>query len=66
LSEKYKEMIDIEVAYLISEAYKCSEAIVKNSKDFIYETSEMLKRDKILKADMLNNLLDTKYPFLKY
>jgi ATP-dependent Zn protease len=66
LSEKYKEMIDIEVAYLISEAYKCSEAIVQNSKEFIYETSEMLKRDKVLKADTLNSLIDMKYNYLKY
>lgn len=66
MSEKYKEMIDIEVAYLIKEAYKCAEIIVKNSKEFIYETSEMLKRDKVLKADMLNSLIDTKYNYLKY
>jgi len=65
LSEKYKELIDIEVIKLINEAYRCSEVIIKKSKDFIFETSELLKKDKLLKADMLNELIETKYKYLK-
>ena len=65
LSEKYKELIDIEVIKLINEAYRCSEVIIENSKEFIYETSELLKKDKLLKADMLNELIETKYKHLK-
>jgi ATP-dependent Zn protease len=65
LSEKYKELIDIEVIKLINEAYRCSEIIIVNSKDLIYETSELLKKDKLLKADMLNELIETKYKHLK-
>jgi cell division protease FtsH len=65
LSEKYKELIDIEVAELIGEAYRCCEIILRNSKEFIYETSEILKRDRLLKADQLNTLIDTKYSHLR-
>ena len=61
LSEKYKELIDIEVINLINEAYKCSEEIIDKSKKLIFETSELLKKNKILKADMLNELIATKY-----
>jgi ATP-dependent Zn protease len=64
-SEKYKELIDIEVAELIGEAYRCCEIIVSNAKEFIYETSEILKSDRLLKADQLNTLIDTKYPYLR-
>jgi cell division protease FtsH len=65
LSEKYKELIDTEVVNLINDAYKCAQVIIQNSREFIEETSEILKREKILKADMLNNLIDTKYHYLK-
>jgi cell division protease FtsH len=65
LSEKYKELIDIEVIKLINEAYRCSEIIIENSKDLIYETSELLKKDKLLKADMLNDLIEKKYKHLR-
>ena len=65
LSEKYKELIDIEVIKLINEAYRCSEIIIESSKDLIYETSELLKKDKLLKADMLNDLIEKKYKHLR-
>jgi hypothetical protein len=35
--------------------------IVTTCKDLIYETSEILKRDKLLKADALNALINEKY-----
>ena len=64
-SEKYKELIDVEVAELISEAYNQASIIIKSSKEFIYDTAEILKRDKIIEADALNELINTKYSYLK-
>jgi cell division protease FtsH len=64
-SEKYKELIDNEVVNLINEAYKCAEVIIQNSKELIYETSEELKKTKILKADTLNELIESKYKHLR-
>jgi cell division protease FtsH len=61
LSEKYKEMIDNEVVSLIDEAYKCANIIIHNAKEYIRETSEILKKDKIIKVDKLNELMETKY-----
>jgi len=61
MSEKYKQMIDEEVAKLIHDAYSYSEFILRNSKEFMQEGAEILKRDKLLKADTLVELLNTKY-----
>ena len=65
LSEKYKELIDIEVVSLLNDAYKCANVIIQNAKDYIEETSEILKKDKIIKVDRLNELLATKYSHLE-
>ncbi len=65
LSETYKELIDNEVANLLNEAYKYSQIIISQSKDFIKETSEILKKDKIIKAYELNKLIQTKYKYLE-
>ena len=65
LSEKYKEIIDNEVFNLINEAYKCASVIIENSKEFIIETSDILKRDKIIKVKELNELIETKYKYLQ-
>jgi cell division protease FtsH len=62
LSEKYKEQIDNEVLCLIDAAYKYAQNIIENSKDLIFETAEILKEEKILKADRLLNLIEEKYP----
>jgi ATP-dependent Zn protease len=62
MSEKYKEMIDIEVETLINDAYGYSEFILRNAKALLYESSELLKREKILKAETLIHLMNTKYP----
>ena len=64
LSEKYKELIDTEVVNLLNDAYKCANIIIENAKDFIKETSEILKQDKIIKVDELNELIKTKYSYL--
>ena len=66
LSEKYKEMIDNEVVNLIDDAYKCGNIIIQNAKEYIRETSEILKRDKIIKVDELNKLMETKYKELTH
>lgn len=60
-SEKYKEMVDTEVVELINEAYKVSELIIEHCKDLIIETSVILKRDKLLKADTLYEIIHSKY-----
>ena len=61
MSEKYKEIIDEEVAVLINDAYGYAEFIIRNSKDLIMEGAEILKRDKILKYDSLVELMNLKY-----
>jgi len=60
-SEKYKTMIDDEVARLISMA--CDEAsfVIGNSKEFILEAVEILKRDNIVRVDVLENMIHRKY-----
>jgi cell division protease FtsH len=65
LSEKYKEMIDIEVINLLDDAYKCAHILIENSGEFILETSEILKEEKIIKVEKLNELLNTKYKYLE-
>lgn len=60
-SEKYKEMVDTEVVELIGQAYKCSQLIIEHCKELIVETSEILKAEKLLKADKLNEIIQTKY-----
>ena len=60
-SEKYKEIIDNEVADLINDAYGYAEFLVRNSKDLIYEGAEILKRDKLLTAEHLTELMESKY-----
>ena len=62
MSDKYKQMIDEEVVTLLNDAYGYAEFIVRNSKDFILEGADWLKRDKLIRADSLNELLKTKYP----
>lgn len=64
LSEKYKELIDNDVIDLINNAYNYAEIIITHSKDLIHETSEILKVDKILKADKIEELINNKYKFL--
>jgi len=65
-SEKYKELIDIEVMNLINTAYKQAEYILKNTKDLVYETSEILKKEKILKIETLKELIERKYNYLSF
>jgi ATP-dependent Zn protease len=63
-SEKYKEMVDDEISQLIQDAYKFSTFIIERSKDFIFESSEILKKNKTVKIEELMELLETKYSHL--
>ena len=63
-SDKYKEMIDYEVLTLINQAYIASQYIVKNTKDYIYECAQILKKDKFIKVEELMEIINTKYPLL--
>ena len=60
-SDKYKEMIDNDVIDLINNAYSYAEVIIVECKNLIYETSEILKKEKILKADKIQKIIDKKY-----
>jgi cell division protease FtsH len=64
LSDKYKELIDTDVIDILHEAYRCAHFIVQNSKDLILEAADALKRDKLIKADKLINLINDKYPHI--
>jgi cell division protease FtsH len=61
MSEKYKEMIDTEVAAIIHDAYGYAEFIVRNSKDLISEGASILKANKVLTADTMIALMNEKY-----
>uniref|UniRef100_A0A6C0LG35 AAA+ ATPase domain-containing protein n=1 Tax=viral metagenome TaxID=1070528 RepID=A0A6C0LG35_9ZZZZ len=63
-SDKYKEIIDTEVAVLIQDAYEYSEYIIRNAKGFIQEGANMLKQNKVVKAETLNALIRDKYKHL--
>ena len=65
-SEKYKEMIDNEILCLIIEAQNYAENIMVQSKDFILECSELLKKEKVLTIDTLNSIIYNKYNELLY
>jgi cell division protease FtsH len=60
-SEKYKEIIDNEVADIIGDAYGYSEFLIRNSKDLIMEGAELLKTEKLLTAETLIKLMNEKY-----
>ena len=60
-SERYKELIDDDIMQLIEDAYGCAEFIIQKSKDFIRESADSLKETKILRAEELIYLIQTKY-----
>jgi cell division protease FtsH len=62
LSEKYREKIDQEVVHVIQNAYSIANFIVKNCKDVIREGAAILTKDKIIKAETLLEIVQTKYP----
>jgi cell division protease FtsH len=60
-SEKYKEKIDEEVSELLISAHTYAEFILKQSRDLIREGANILKRDRILLVEDLNELITQKY-----
>jgi len=60
-SEKYKTLIDDEVTKLIHAAYDEAKFVIENSKDFILEAVELLKRDNIIRSDVLEAMIRRKY-----
>jgi cell division protease FtsH len=60
-SDKFKELIDIDVIKLINKAYNYAEIILIKSKDLIKEGSEILKNEKYLSASTLETLIHDKY-----
>jgi ATP-dependent Zn protease len=64
-SNKYKELIDQEVNDLIQKAYENATDILSKSKNLILETSELLKRDKYLDADTIQEIINRKHVYLK-
>jgi cell division protease FtsH len=63
-SEKYKEIIDNEIIGLIQNAYGYAEFIIHNSKDFVSEGAELLKKQKTISAEELTDLLKKKYSYI--
>jgi len=61
-SEKYKEKIDNEVVRLINDAYGYAEFIVQNARELILDGADILKREKLLKAETLIQMIEDKYP----
>jgi len=61
-SEKYKELIDDEVSKMIQDAYNMATVILRQCCYLIIETADILKSDKIIRIEMLKEIIETKYP----
>jgi len=61
-SEKYKELIDNEIIKLIEDAYGYAEFIIRNAQDLIAESADLLKEQKMIRAEELIELMNAKYP----
>lgn len=61
LSDQSKFLIDQEINQLLLLANDQAAAIISNSREFILETSEILKRDSLLKPEQMNTILKSKY-----
>lgn len=60
-SEKYKEMIDSDVAAILNDAYGYAEFVLRNSRELIAEGADILKRDRVILAETLIDLMNRKY-----
>jgi len=58
-SDKYKEMIDNEVIQLIDGAYAYAQFIIRNTWGLIEDCAEILKRDKIMHAHQIIEMIET-------
>lgn len=61
-SEKYKELIDDQVSGLIQDAYTMATMILNKCCYLIIETADILKNEKIIKIEVLTEIIETKYP----
>ena len=60
-SEKYKELIDNEIAKLLQEAYTYASNIIDNSKNFIYDCAVLLKQNRVITVQELMQIIETNY-----
>ena len=60
-SEKYKELIDNEIAKLLQEAYTYASVIINNSKKFIYDSASVLKQNRVITAEILMETIKTNH-----
>lgn len=63
-SEKSKEQIDNEMAVLIDAAYDYAAEIISVSRELIWETAMTLKETKVLTAEQIMHIIETKYSWL--
>ena len=63
-SDKYKGMIDADITELIHKAYNSAEIILTKSKKLLKETSEILKREKYLDAETIQELINKNHKYL--
>jgi cell division protease FtsH len=63
-SDKYKEMIDADITELINKAYNSAKIILIKSKKLLEETSEILKQEKYLDAESIQELIDKNHKYL--
>ena len=63
-SDKYKEMIDNEVSELINDAILYATGILNNKKELVLEGAGLLVEHKILHANTLIEVIETKYPYV--
>ena len=61
-SEKYKELIDDQVSGLIQDAYSMATLILKKCCNLIIETANILKKEKLIKIELLMQIMEEKYP----
>lgn len=64
-SDKFKEHIDNDVINLINTAYNKASVILRKGKFLIKESSELLKTKKILHAETIIDLINTKHEYIK-
>lgn len=63
-SDKYKEMIDADITELINKAYSSAKITLIKSKKLLEETSEILKQEKYLDAESIQELIDKNHKYL--
>ena len=64
LSDKYKQKIDDEVVGLINDAYQMSKIILEGAKMLILECATILKKEKILKAEKMVEIINKNHRYL--